>query len=37
MYLRPFAITATDGPRLTTTRADPDSLSWGVTLQYSLP
>ncbi|MCA8046621.1 hypothetical protein [Burkholderia arboris] len=36
-YLRPFAITATVGPRLTTTRADPDSLSWGVTLQYSLP
>ncbi|MGF7000939.1 hypothetical protein [Paraburkholderia sp. GAS32] len=36
-YLRPFAITGTVGPRVTMNSADPDSLSWGVTLQYSLP
>ncbi|WP_203234312.1 hypothetical protein [Burkholderia mayonis] len=36
-YLRPLAITGTVGPRLTTNSADPDSLNWGVTLQYSLP
>ncbi|WP_321783261.1 hypothetical protein [Burkholderia pyrrocinia] len=36
-YLKPLAITGTIGPRLTMNSADPDSLSWGVTVQYSLP
>lgn len=36
-YLKPLAITGTLGPRLTMNRADPNSLSWGVTVQYSLP
>ncbi|AOI63506.1 hypothetical protein WS51_08060 [Burkholderia territorii] len=36
-YLKPLAITGTLGPRLTMNSADPDSLSWGVTVQYSLP
>src|ERR1700674_1748811 len=36
-YLRPFAITGTIGPRVTMNSSDPDSLSWGVTVQYSLP
>jgi hypothetical protein len=31
------AITGTIGPRLTMNRADPNSLEWGVTVQYSLP
>ncbi|TKC82987.1 hypothetical protein FAZ69_25115 [Trinickia terrae] len=38
-YLRPFAITGTIGPNLTTASSDqgPNSLGWGVTLQYSIP
>lgn len=36
-YLKPLAITGIIGPRLTMNNADPDSLSWGVTVQYSLP
>jgi hypothetical protein len=36
-YLKPIAITGTVGPRVTLNSADPDSLSWGVTVQYSLP
>jgi len=36
-YLKPLAITGTLGPRLALNSADPDSLSWGVTVQYSLP
>ncbi|SIT51275.1 conserved exported hypothetical protein [Paraburkholderia piptadeniae] len=36
-YLRPVAITGTIGPRLTMNSADPNSLEWGVTVQYSLP
>ncbi|NTZ05993.1 hypothetical protein [Burkholderia metallica] len=36
-YLKPLAITGTLGPRLTLNSADPESLSWGVTVQYSLP
>ncbi|WP_431823749.1 hypothetical protein [Burkholderia sp. F1] len=36
-YLKPLAITGTIGPRLTLNSADPNSLSWGVTMQYSLP
>ncbi|WP_321801148.1 hypothetical protein [Burkholderia sp. BCC1988] len=36
-YLKPLAITGTVGPRLALNRADPNSLNWGVTVQYSLP
>lgn len=38
-YLRPFAITGQIGPNLTTANSDtgPNSLGWGLTLQYSLP
>lgn len=36
-YLKPLAITGTIGPRLTMNSADPNSLEWGVTVQYSLP
>jgi hypothetical protein len=38
-YLRPFAITGTVGPNLTTASSDqgPNSLGWGLTLQYSIP
>ena len=38
-YLRPFAITGTIGPNLTTASSDqgPNSLGWGLTLQYSIP
>ncbi|TCG04060.1 hypothetical protein BZM27_43590 [Paraburkholderia steynii] len=36
-YLRPFAVTVEVGPRLTLSSAEPDSIDWGVTLQYSLP
>ena len=38
-YLRPFAITGQIGPNLTTASLDngPNSLGWGVTLQYSIP
>jgi hypothetical protein len=36
-YLKPFAITGTVGPRVTLNSADHDSLSWAVTVQYSLP
>jgi len=36
-YLKPLAITGTVGPRITLNSADPNSLSWGVTVQYSLP
>ncbi|KVO72928.1 hypothetical protein [Burkholderia ubonensis] len=36
-YLKPLAITGTVGPRLTLNSADPNALSWGVTVQYSLP
>jgi hypothetical protein len=36
-YLKPIAITGTVGPRVTLNSADPNSLSWGVTVQYSLP
>jgi hypothetical protein len=36
-YLKPIAITGTVGPRVTLNSADNDSLSWGVTVQYSLP
>lgn len=36
-YLKPFAITGEIGPNLTTHRADPNSFSWGATVQYSLP
>ncbi|WP_349544151.1 hypothetical protein [Paraburkholderia acidicola] len=38
-YLRPFAITGQIGPNLTTASSDngPNSLGWGVTLQYSIP
>ncbi|ADG20917.1 hypothetical protein [Paraburkholderia atlantica] len=36
-YLRPFAITGTVGPRLTLSSSEPNSIDWGVTLQYSLP
>ncbi|MEX3964570.1 hypothetical protein AB4Y42_20535 [Paraburkholderia sp. EG286B] len=38
-YLRPLAITGTIGPNLTTASSDngPNSLGWGVTLQYSIP
>ncbi|WP_242540593.1 hypothetical protein [Trinickia mobilis] len=37
--LRPFAITGTIGPNLTTASSDqgPNSLGWGLTLQYSIP
>ncbi|KVG51749.1 hypothetical protein WJ33_11055 [Burkholderia ubonensis] len=38
-YLRPLAITGTIGPNLTTASSDvgPNSLGWGVTVQYSIP
>ncbi len=38
-WLRPFALTGEIGPNLTTTTAanGPNSLDWGVTLQYSIP
>lgn len=36
-YLKPIAITGTVGPRVTLNSADPNSLDWGVTVQYSLP
>lgn len=38
-YLRPFAITGEIGPNITTASSDngPNSLGWGVTLQYSIP
>jgi len=38
-FLRPFAITGEIGPNLTTTSSanGPNSLGWGVTLQYSVP
>ncbi|WP_322026753.1 hypothetical protein [Burkholderia sp. BCC1977] len=36
-YLKPLAVTGTVGPRVTMNSADPDALSWGVTVQYSLP
>lgn len=38
-YLRPFAVTGEIGPNLTTTSSDngPNSLGWGLTLQYSIP
>ncbi|MGV2289698.1 hypothetical protein AAHK20_13390 [Trinickia sp. YCB016] len=38
-YLRPLAITGTIGPNLTTASSDqgPNSLGWGLTLQYSIP
>ena len=38
-YLRPFAITGQVGPNLTTASSDngPNSLGWGLTLQYSIP
>ena len=38
-YLRPFAITGEIGPNITTATSDngPNSLDWGVTLQYSIP
>ncbi|TAM04723.1 MAG: hypothetical protein EPN70_10725 [Paraburkholderia sp.] len=38
-YLRPFAITGTIGPNITTASSDngPNSLGWGVTVQYSIP
>jgi hypothetical protein len=37
--LRPFAITGTIGPNLTTasSASGPNSLGWGLTLQYSVP
>ena len=36
-YLKPIAITGVVGPRLTLNSSEPDSIDWGVTLQYSLP
>lgn len=38
-YLRPFAVTGEIGPNITTASSDngPNSLGWGVTLQYSIP
>lgn len=38
-YLRPFAITGEIGPNITTASSDqgPNSLGWGLTLQYSIP
>ncbi|WP_233872195.1 hypothetical protein [Paraburkholderia adhaesiva] len=38
-YLRPFAVTGEIGPNITTASSDngPNSLDWGVTLQYSIP
>ncbi|RDU94912.1 transporter [Trinickia dinghuensis] len=38
-YLRPFAITGQVGPNITTATSDtgPNSLGWGLTLQYSIP
>jgi len=38
-YLRPFAITGEIGPNITTASSDqgPNSLDWGLTLQYSIP
>lgn len=36
-YLRPLAITGMVSPNYTTNASAPDSLDWGVTLQYSIP
>lgn len=36
-YLRPLAITGMVGPRITDSGAEPNTLEWGFTLQYSLP
>ncbi len=36
-YLRPLAITGAVSPNYTTNASAPDSLDWGVTLQYSIP
>ncbi|MGU7779081.1 hypothetical protein [Burkholderia sp. PU8-34] len=38
-YLRPLAVTGTIGPNLTTASSDtgPNSLGWGVTVQYNIP
>jgi hypothetical protein len=36
-YLRPIAITGAISPNFTTKHSAPDSLSWGLTFQYSLP
>ncbi len=36
-YLRPLALTGEIGPNLTTARSAPNSLDWGLTLQYSIP
>jgi hypothetical protein len=36
-YLRPVAITGTLSPNFTTQHTAPDTLDWGLTLQYSLP
>ncbi|MGF6752657.1 hypothetical protein [Paraburkholderia sp. GAS42] len=36
-YLRPLAITGEIAPNLTTNASAPNSVDWGVTLQYSIP
>ncbi|HUA65344.1 MAG TPA: hypothetical protein VME24_05820 [Alphaproteobacteria bacterium] len=36
-YARPFALTGTLGEELPTSYADPNSLDWGIALEYSLP
>ncbi|WP_296660512.1 transporter [Paraburkholderia sp.] len=38
-YLRPLAVTGTIGPNITTASSDngPNSVGWGVTVQYSIP
>lgn len=36
-YARPVAVTGTFGVELPTSGANPNSLDWGISLQYSLP
>ncbi|WP_174641927.1 hypothetical protein [Paraburkholderia ribeironis] len=36
-YLRPLALTGAVSPNYTTNASAPDSLDWGLTLQYSIP
>lgn len=36
-YLRPLAITGAVSPNFTTNASAPDSLDWGMTVQYSIP
>lgn len=36
-YWRPFAITGVVGPRISMDAQEPNTLEWGLTLQYSIP